>query len=299
MFPNYGRLFAIAAILLCSIPLQAQRQSLSFKPVEVQYSSALDRVIAISGTPDTLHIYDPVANADNTVALSGAPLSLSVSPDGLHAAVGHAASIEYVNLQSRTVEKTFTGLTLNDPLYNGQPGHVVVGNGYIYAMPQYGGNPLSIQISSGAVVTGTSFYYSSEGVFDPAANAVYTGQDGSFPQSLLRFDASAGPLGSPTTYKYFNQFNVCSPIWVSADMNRIFTGCGTIFSASADTSKDMLYISSLPGITRVQALASASTGTLAVVPTTPDWLTPSNADTSINIYDSAYNQTGIFAIPSS
>ena len=44
-----------------------------------------------------------------TIRLAMPPTAVSISTDGLHAAVGHDGRISYVNLANATVEKTFPG----------------------------------------------------------------------------------------------------------------------------------------------------------------------------------------------
>jgi hypothetical protein len=63
--------------------------ALSFKPVATDYSKTLDKLIFASSNPNELHIYDPATRNEQFVPLPRAPLSLSVEPNGLYAAVGH------------------------------------------------------------------------------------------------------------------------------------------------------------------------------------------------------------------
>src|SRR5438270_3679396 len=113
--------FCMVTGLLC-----AQNTPLTFRPDAAEFSASLDRIIMISASPNQLHIYDPATNTDKTAALSQVPLSLSVSPDGLHAAVGHNQLISYVNLSTATVEKTFT-TTQTAPV-------IVLGANYFYLL---------------------------------------------------------------------------------------------------------------------------------------------------------------------
>ncbi len=84
----------------------AQTNGLSFRPLDADYSAALDRIIMISTAPNQLHIYDAATQNESTVTLAKAPLSISLSADGRYAAVAHDGFISYVNLQSAAVEKT-------------------------------------------------------------------------------------------------------------------------------------------------------------------------------------------------
>src|SRR5260370_30753278 len=95
------------AVLAAMAPVLsiAQTNSLTFRPLAAEYSTALDRIIMISTGPDQLHIYDAGLQTDVPINLPKPPYSVSVSPDGLHAAVGHDALISYVNLVSQTVKR--------------------------------------------------------------------------------------------------------------------------------------------------------------------------------------------------
>src|SRR3954470_19877299 len=97
---------ALLALSLTSLS-HSQTTALTFRPIGAEYSLALDRIVMISSNPNLLHIYDPSSNADVTVRLSDSPLNLSVSPDGLHAAVAYSNSVDYVNLQLGAIERNY------------------------------------------------------------------------------------------------------------------------------------------------------------------------------------------------
>jgi hypothetical protein len=124
----------------------AQTVTLSFRPVDSAYSKPLDRIIMISANPNQLHIYDPPTNSDVVVNLSKAPLNLSVSPDGTHAAVMHDSLVSYVNLSTARVEKTFAVAA--------NTGVVTLSDEYIYVLPTYEGQAYIIQISTGQITEG-------------------------------------------------------------------------------------------------------------------------------------------------
>ena len=160
-----------------------QTAALSFRPIDAEYSTALDRIIMVSAGPSQLHIYNPVTKADTTVTLSAAPNAVSVSPDGLFAAVGHDNLITYVNLSNASVTKTFT-LTLN-------VNELVLAANYIYLPPT-----MSIQISNGAVA-GVLFPGSSvlRGVLSPGEQAIYWTYQ--YSSDLYRASTATGVLTNP------------------------------------------------------------------------------------------------------
>lgn len=98
---------ALTWLLVASLPMEAQVTPLSFRPVDAGYSLALDRIILISANPNQLHIYDPVAQSDQTVALSDAPQNLSLSSDGTHAAVALTNAVVYVDFRMQWSVRRF------------------------------------------------------------------------------------------------------------------------------------------------------------------------------------------------
>src|SRR5689334_2169883 len=104
----FRHLLTSSALLVITTAAFAETAALPFKPVAFEYSQKLDRLILISANPNRLHIYDTATSGIVSVPLSQPPLSLSVSPDGLRAAVGHDALISYVDLEKGTLLKQFT-----------------------------------------------------------------------------------------------------------------------------------------------------------------------------------------------
>jgi uncharacterized protein (TIGR03437 family) len=89
------------------------------------------------------------------VSLVQPPLSLSISPDGLHAAVGHDALISYVNLVTLAVETKYPVPVT--------AGSVALSASWIYVMPTYEGGSVSVNIATGAVTNNTGVFYGSKG----------------------------------------------------------------------------------------------------------------------------------------
>ncbi len=170
-FATFSR--SLSAALLLAVLSYGQTNSLTFRPADAQYSLALDRMIMISANPNQLHIYDAGSNSDVIVALPSAPLDLSVSPDGMHAAVAHSDAISYVNLGSAVIDHVFTAAV--------GTANVVLSASYIYVLPSYNGNPLSIDIGTGQVSSTTSVY-AYGGRLDPSTNSLYGAQDGISPR---------------------------------------------------------------------------------------------------------------------
>jgi len=267
------------------------KSALAYRPLDAKYSNALARMILVSANPNQLHIFDPESQVDQIVNLSKAPYTVVLSPNGLHAAVGHDSLITYINLSTAAVEKTFiisvTAQTLT------------LSATWIYVMPTYEGGSVSVNISTGAVTPNTGVFYGSGGWLDPAVNTIYGTQDGLSPNDLLKYDISTGPITSQSASPWYHgDYPVCGPLWPSADGSRIYTGCGTAFRASTDSTLDRLYVTTLAGATAVRTLTESTTlNRVALIQNTADYLQTN--DGIVWLYDSSYlKPAGQFVLPS-
>ena len=166
--PGFPLKLALLTAALMSTLLNAQTTTLSYTPVGAEYSAALDRIIMVSANPNQLHIYDPATQAELQVGLPKPPLTLSVSPDGMYAAVGHDALVSYVNLASASMVQTY------DVSFTVQA--VVPGPSWIYVLAP---SVISINIATGAT-TATNFGNTgaTAGRLDTPLNAIYAGGSG-------------------------------------------------------------------------------------------------------------------------
>jgi len=108
------RLLLVVALLACSLPLTAKDippfifdvtssvTPFPFKIKDAEFSSSLNAIVAVSESPNQLHIYRPDTNELVSVNLQVPPFCVSVSPDGHSAVVGHNGWISHVDLDSAT-----------------------------------------------------------------------------------------------------------------------------------------------------------------------------------------------------
>ena len=284
--PAVSRLLFLA-ILACVSMLPAQTTPLSFRPLAAQYSSAVDRIVMISTSPDVLHIYDPKTNSDTTVALSSTAISLSVSPDGLHAAVGGSAAVYYIDLQSASIQTTYPGGIGS--------GSVLLSNSALYIMPEIQGGSYStttisyVDLSMGQIVTlgsAYSFTAKNSGV-NPVNGQIYQAVLSS-PPLLYRITVEGSNLRQKQ-WSYFSSHSAFGSVWFSPDGTRIYTGNGAVTKSSTDPSADMTYLTSVP--TSIQSLTeSARRSQVAYISQVPQ--SPSTAeklnDTQLRLLSSQY-----------
>jgi hypothetical protein len=265
---------ALLGAALAAAGLFAQPISLSYKPLDVQYSKPLDRLIAISADPHKVHLVNPLTGAETTINLNLAPRSLSVSPDGTHAAVGHDGWISYVNLTAGYVEKNLAVSVTANSL-------VLAANGNIFVSPS-----TTVNVATGAQTTpGYVYWQAVRPALHPNGTWIYSTRGGS-PDDVLKGDISTGTYQFLYESKYHGDFPVCAGVYFTADGNRLLTGCGTLFRTTA-ASDDLTYNGSLSAAPVVTAAAdSAITRKLAVIPSS--WSNPATADTEIQFYDDEF-----------
>jgi hypothetical protein len=285
MYIRLIRLFFMAASIgaasLCAQPL-----ALPFKPVGVQYSKPLDRLIMVSNNPNKVHIVNPVNGAETTINLNLAALSLSVSPDGTHAAVGHNGWISYVNLQAGYVEKSLAVSAAVGVL-------VLTDKGSIWVPPT-----LNIDVATGVQTTsGFSPYEVVQPAIHPGGNWVYYTRGGS-PDDVVKGDISTGTFQYLYDSKYHGDFEICGGVFYSADGSRLLTGCGTLFRTTASVDDDITYNGSLSAALLVtSAVDSAVAQELVVIPGNI-FRDTGPGDTEIQIYeDQMLNLLGRVALP--
>jgi uncharacterized protein (TIGR03437 family) len=259
----------------------AQTTAFPFKPVAFEYSKKLDRLILISTNPNRLHIYDPATSQISSVTLVQPPLSLSISPDGLRAAVGHDALITYVDLENAAVLKTFNVPTVA----NG----IIAASSWIYTVGSYYATPYSVNIATGEAVKNTAAFSMTSGKLNPAVNAIYGTRDGTSPNDVEKWNISTGPVTAETDSPYHGDYCIYGPVWFSPDWNRIYTGCGTIFRASADPKLDMYYMSSLSGVNQIGSLdESAALQKIALLRRQSSYNTGQVDDSIVELFESPY-----------
>ncbi len=272
---------AIALPYTWSFTSEKQINILGFTVVDAEYSKALDKIVMVSSVPSNqLHIYDPVTNVDTAVALNLPPSSVSVSPDGLFAAVGHNAWISYVDLSTGTLVKIL-------PVAADVLDIVLAGNGYAYVFPRIDQwvNIHAVNIATGVetLSTGGYIYAGTKGKLNAGGTAIYGVTNGLSPSNIEKYDITGGT----PAYSYG------SPYWGTYPCAATF-GClrmVCVFSPNVETSSipqvlqatDMVYGGALPNLASIRHLShSSAAGNVIAIPDN-SWNT-TNLDTEVRVY---------------
>jgi chitinase len=260
--------------------------------VDAEYSRPLERVVTVGTTPNRLYVSDPVAGTESSVALPLAPTSVSVSPDGLYAAVGHNGQVSYVRLSPPTVEKVIgTTADVFDV--------VLAGNDWIYAFPRIDQweeiRCLRISTGTETLSTGYSIYAETKAKLHPAGAAIYGADTSGSPLDIEKYDVSTGTAKYLYDSPYHGDYAMCGDLWMSEDGLRIFTACGNTFHANTTqgttAGSDMTYAGALESTSRVQWVDhSLAAGQVLAIPGASAYAYPPqpNADTELRVFGDDY-----------
>lgn len=271
---------------------------LNYRIIDAEYSKSLNSIISVSANPSRLHIYDPINNVDRLVTLRLPPSSVSVSPDGLFAAVGHNAKISYIDLQNAKLVKT---ISVTTDVFD----VVLAGNGFAYAFPRA---DQWVMIHSINVITGKEVLGDSWGIYAGTVaklhlngKVMYGANNGLSPSDIEKYgiDSTTGVANVLYDSPYHGDFNMCGNLWLSEDGLRIFTKCGNVFRSSSIRSEDMTYNGKLSNTNYVQFLAhSKKAKKVIVIPSVSAFSGNSDDDTVIQTYGYNYlNLQGTKTLP--
>jgi hypothetical protein len=253
---------------------------LDYQVVDAEYSAALDTVVMVASNPNRLYLFDTSTQTQTQVDLPYAPTAVSVSPDGLYAAVGHDSYASYVDLSTESVVDTY-------PVSTNVLDIVLDGNGYIHAFPaaDQWENIRTIEIATGTETlhTGLSIYAGTRARLHPGGTWIYGADNGLSPSDIEKYDISSIPVTYLYDSPYHGDYDMCGDLWFSEDGLKIFTKCGNVFNATADALTDMTYYGTLENITRTRSVThSTEAGLIAAIPYS---LSDETIDTSLSLFN--------------
>jgi hypothetical protein len=223
------------------------RTELFHDVVDAEYSRTLDAIVMVSSRPaNALHVLNPATGIRHELALNKLPTSVSVSPDGLAAAVGHDALITYVNLSELVQAGTTTPVLLD---VSAQVFDLVLdGGGYVHAFPAVDQwvdlRSIEIATNTETQVSGLT-YARTRGKLHPSGNSIYAANNGISPSNIEKYDVSGGVAQYRYRSPYHGEYEMCGNLWLKEDGQTIYTACGNTFRTSESQPQDMLYSGNL------------------------------------------------------
>lgn len=227
-----GRQTAIAYLKFNAVTSTSSVVALPFKPAEMRYSLATDRLVVVTAEPYTVKVINPVNGATSSVDLPTAVKALNLSPDGKLAAVLHDGVVSLVDLVSGSLLKsTGTGGTQTEVF--------VTNAGVVFLSGQSIGpsarpavaviNARTGQALPSLDFTNGGFYGVLRGVFVASKDKVFLSQGNYSTLSYFTFDPQTHAILTNGTV--YGDYNISSPFFLSPKEDILFTGNGTYFNA--------------------------------------------------------------------
>lgn len=231
-----------------ALPIAGQH-ALGHDVIDAEYSEALDAIVMVASYPSPkLHLYAASGTAQSVV-LDASPNVLSVSPDGLTAAVGHDGVVTIVDLAN--IESADPTTVVATTLDVGEI--VLAGNGYAHLLPQGGGStePItSINLATG-VETATNWPNvvdaAGRAVMHPAGSPMYVAKRGT--QAVVEaYSVDAVPLvpNGSSSPNFDTPRTPCGSLWIDDAGANIYSACGHVFRAGRVGYQPLEYAGSLP-----------------------------------------------------
>lgn len=223
----------------------ASRVTLTHDVVDAEFSKPLNSVVMVSNWPTpALYIYDAASGAETRRPLTKTPTAVSISPDGLWAAIGHDSLVSYLRLDNSAIATKVLNVSTNvgDLVLDGR-GAVHV----FHEIEQVYGNAYSIDILSNTarlIFDPVRSTYSGTRVqLHPDGTAIYGAVFSS--SKIQRYSISGGAASLLRDSPYHGDYEMCGDLWLSVDGASVFTACGVIFHSSTDAALDMRYTGAL------------------------------------------------------
>jgi hypothetical protein len=265
----------VCVLLLCAAPAVAREVpefsfslppsivSFPFAIVDAEFSPSLNAIVAVSESPNQLHIYRPDTNQLVSVNLQVVPVCVGVSPDGNSAVVGHDAWISHVDLVNAALLQTIPVPTLVSDIVAGY-------DNWAYVFPGSGSFPgiFSVNlVTDEQVESQSSIYDRTIARLHPGGLSMYGADTVVSPADIEKYRITGGIAEVAYDSPYHGDYPMCGNLWISADGQRIYTACGNVFRASTASSQDMRYVGSFSKPVNIEWAAHTQTGSnIAVLP---------------------------------
>jgi hypothetical protein len=215
---------------------------LDFQVLDAEFSTALDKVIMLSGSTNQIMLFDVETKVIETIDLNFSAEIIELNSSGTKAIAGRTNEVATIDLENLIVEQYYTtSIDLADIVY--------ADNGYAYLFPatdQWSRiKALNLQSGEESDHTGFSIYAGTVAELHSSGNYIYGADNGLSPSDIELYDISNGNAEYVKDSPYHGDYDMCGDLWMSNEGSRIFTRCGNVFVASPETDEDMGYAGSL------------------------------------------------------
>jgi len=280
-----ARSASIAYVSVRALANLVNSVELTVKPLHVQYSRGLDKVVLTSGNPNSLQIIDPFTGGRTQLALPTSARRLQLSPDGRLAAVLHEGSVSLVDLATSSLLRTSSSAGQQTDAF-------VTNSGFIYLIGQSGGQwvdqPVTVingrdgsTVPQGLAYGQGTFYGTQYGVLAGSLNRFFLMSLGLSPADItyVQFNPSTNVMARAGESPYHGDYSMSAPLFLTENQSLLVTAVGTYFRTD-----DLRYAGRLEGLTQITTFSHWDAGQEALVvspPGSPEWwATPSKRSAS-------------------
>ncbi len=223
------------------------RVALPHNIVDAEFSKALNKIVMVGSYPaNALYVYDVATGIEQQRPLNKVPTAVSISPDGLTAAVGHDALITVLDLTTIGQAGAPASIVLNvsADVFD----LVLDGRGSVHAFPRVDQwvQPHSIEIATNTERLGSyPLRAGSHARLHSSADFIYTADNGLSPSDIQKWDITSGVASLLYDSPYHGDYGMCGNLWFQETGTTIYTACGNTFRSSTDRAQDMVYSGAL------------------------------------------------------
>jgi len=252
-----------------------------------EYSPASDglAIVSVAQGP-RLYFHDVASGRERSVALPADPLSLTLSPDGRSALVGHEGQLSLVTVPADGSALTLRSLRL---LLSGRAGEVLLdGQGLAHVFPTSGGGSsdggvytlrVNIGLELDNRVSNSNPVESGRARLLPNGSVFYVSEefgDSGATEAVSRYNVAAltGFVSAVPPVQRGEDFGGCGNLWLDPSLQRLVTACGAVLSVSDTAAQDLRLLGSLlplPGTRpyshRFSSMSFGNAGEIAAVET--------------------------------
>lgn len=218
-----------------------QLHTFTYQIVDAEYSKTLDRLVMVDGA-GKVHIFNPNNKNDVVLTLLRPGTDVSISPNGLWAAIGQDAKVTLIDLSAASITEVFSVPAIVTDL-------VLTDNGFVYALGHTTWAGIYTLNTATGEVNVTNFFDTGLIRLHPAQNRIYYATHGTSPDDIGRISLDeTGAVTGEMDSIYHGYYIMCGNVWPSDDGKLLFTACGSTFTSTEDPGQDMIYNGALAGI---------------------------------------------------
>jgi hypothetical protein len=208
--------------------------------VDAEYSRKREMIVYVASNPMKLYLFHTQTNIIESIDLNFVPTCVSISPDQDYAVVGHNAHISYIDLNNKSIVRTYD---VSCHVFD-----IVFGdNNWTYAFPkdygQYEIRCVNLNLSNNNETLSTAYwtYCQTKARLLPTGNFIYGANNGLSPSDIEKYSIKNGTAEYLYDSPYHGDFPMNGDLWFSEDGNRIFTKGRSVFTTSELQEQDMKY----------------------------------------------------------